>query len=184
MDDSDPVQSTQRPFREATPTGEDMASPSRKKARTNHATTSGALPRNSHELAASSLPSPQSSDPYIGEARASRTQAKTANRLESAIALDEERALTTRIIELLSEDGITLKASTRIMLDYEIDVVLDKHEIETRRFRETNSAMRRKMDELMEEVDRLKGKVTEMEDKIELWTGVGAEDDDNGLYGD
>ena len=182
INDGDPGPSTRKPVRAASLEVEEIASPSRKKARLDRVSTPGAVLGDTHELAASSLPSPQSSSPNLGNAHAPRTQAaQVDDRIDGSIVLDDERPLTKSILELLAEDGITLKPSTRIMLDHEIGVVVDKHEIETSRFQQTNSALRRKVDELMTEVDMLQAKVTELDCKIELWMGVGTGDTDEEL---
>lgn len=181
---ADPGPSTRAPVQGAARNHDETATPSRKRPRSNRTPPTVPMLKDINELVVSSLPSPQSSDPKPGNAPSPRTQAQVDNNLESAMALDSEKSLTMSIIQLLAEDGITLKPSTRIMLDHEIDMVMERHEVEAKRFKETNSKLRRTVNELTMEVERLQAEVTGLDEKITLWTGLGDENESDGLYND
>jgi hypothetical protein len=73
----------------------------------------------------------------------------------TGLSLEEPPDLATAILELIRSDGLDLKASTEMQIRHEIGLRLDVDETKLRRYEETISEQRKRLDELETAVLRL-----------------------------
>lgn len=170
----------------------DSPAPSQRPAKRARESTPCPSPRRrSGNVAADSLPTPDTGSQPMNNSTSSRSRARnsvtpTPAPLGSAIQLtshltsplpnsesssSQPSPLTTQVLHLLASEHVFLKESTKIQLSHLIDLEVELSEVKIRRTGGTIERLCGRVDGLAAEVEMRERKIEELEGRIEEWMG-------------